>query len=177
MNTKQIISGFPAPGHDHGLCTDDLVARAERVCSRRGSRLTGLRRNVLKAVAQSHEAAGAYDIIERLAASGARPAPMTVYRALDFLASHGLVHKIESRNAFVACSHGQHEGEAVLLVCDNCGVVAEFEAKSSIEALAAAARVSGFRPRRTIVELLGRCVGCGGAEATKNAGTELLAEA
>jgi Fur family transcriptional regulator, zinc uptake regulator len=164
MNSKPPSGGFLAADHDHDACTGDLVARAERVCARRGSRLTGLRRKVLVAVARSHEAAGAYDIIERLAASGRRPAPMSIYRALDFLASHGLVHKIESRNAFVACSHGQHEGEAVLLVCDGCGAVAEFEAAASMAALADAARVTGFRPRRTVVELLGRCLGCAGAE-------------
>ena len=73
------------------------------------------------------QAAGAYDIIERMAEQGPRPAPITVYRALDFLAAHGLVHKIESRNAFVACSHS-HEGEpAALLVCEACGTVAELD--------------------------------------------------
>ena len=97
MNSKPLPGGFLAADHDHDACTGDLVARAERVCARRGSRLTSLRRKVLVAVARSHEAAGAYDIIERLAAAGPPPAPMSVYRALDFLASHGLVHKIESR--------------------------------------------------------------------------------
>jgi len=52
----------------------------------------------------------------------------------------------------------------VLMVCDGCGAVAEFEAAASMAALADAARGTGFRPRRTVVELLGRCLGCAGAE-------------
>jgi Fur family zinc uptake transcriptional regulator len=92
---------FLDPHHDHAHCTADLIARAERTCERRGSKLTGQRREILASVAQSHSAVGAYDIIERMAEHGPRPAPITVYRALDFLLAHGLVHKIESRNAFV----------------------------------------------------------------------------
>ena len=76
---------FPDPHHDHAHCKADLIARAERTCARRGSKLTGQRRDVLACVAQGHEAVGAYDIIERMAEHGARPAPITVYRALEFL--------------------------------------------------------------------------------------------
>ncbi len=111
------ITAFPEPGHDHSHCTRELLERAERVCLGAGARLTPLRRKVLRSVADSHRASGAYDIIERLAKTGPRPAPISIYRALEFLRGHGLVHKIESRNAFVACTHGEHDGDAVLLIC------------------------------------------------------------
>jgi len=151
------------PRHDHSHCTADLIARAERTCARRGSRLTGQRRDVLCCVAQGHAAVGAYDIIERMAALGPRPAPITVYRALDFLQAHGLVHKIESRNAFVACSH-PHEGEpAALLICGRCGVVSEIDVPEVFAAVAAAARAQGFGPGRTVIEMTGTCGPCGGA--------------
>src|SRR5687767_5816975 len=119
---------FPAPHHNHAECTADLLSRAERVCERRGSRLTDGRRDVLACVASSHSVAGAYDIIERMAAQGPRPAPITIYRALDFLLAHGLVHKIESRNAFVACSHPHGDEPAALLICEGCGMVSELDA-------------------------------------------------
>ena len=56
----------------------------------------------------------------------ARPAPITVYRALDFLRDNGLVHRIESRNAFVACVNN-HGGDdlVVFLICERCGAVGE----------------------------------------------------
>jgi Fur family transcriptional regulator, zinc uptake regulator len=151
---------FPDPRHNHDHCTSDLVKRAERICERRGSRLTTQRRDVLDCVAQSHQAAGAYEIIERMAANGPRPAPITVYRALDFLLAHGLVHKIESRNAFIACSHA-HEGEpAALLICEGCGTVAELDAPDTFQALERQAAGQGFEAQRAIIELSGRCQHC-----------------
>lgn len=151
---------FPAPHHDHAECTADLLSRAEQTCERRGSRLTGQRRDVLNCVAASHSAVGAYDIIERMADHGPRPAPITVYRALDFLLAHGLVHKIESRNAFVACSQS-HEGRpAALLVCERCGIVAELDAPDVFARLKTAAEGQGFAPARTVIEMAGLCAAC-----------------
>jgi Fur family zinc uptake transcriptional regulator len=159
-----IVTGmsFPEPHHNHSHCKAELLSRAERTCERRGSRLTGQRRDVLNCVAQSHSAVGAYDIIERMAARGPRPAPITVYRALDFLEAHGLVHKIESRNAFVACTHA-HDGEpAALLVCEACGLVAELTVPPVFAVLEKAARIQGFAPRRMVVEVAGTCSQCQG---------------
>ena len=153
---------FPAPSHNHAKCTAELLARAERCCERRGSRLTGQRRDVLSCVAQSHAAVGAYDIIERMAGRGARPAPITVYRALEFLEAHGLVHKVESRNAYVACSHPHDGAPAALLVCDHCGLVAELDVPPVFGALEAASEARGFHVRRSVVELSGACGNCRG---------------
>ena len=157
------VMTFPNPQHDHAHCTANLITRAERTCERRGSRLTGQRRNVLTCVAQSHSAVGAYDVIERMAERGARPAPITVYRALDFLLAHGLVHKIESRNAFVACSHA-HEGQpAALLICEICGTVAELDVSGIFEMLSLAALAQNFHPARAVIEMSGTCGPCAGA--------------
>ena len=151
---------FPEPHHNHAKCTADLISRAERTCERRGSRLTGQRRDILNCVAQSHSAMGAYDIIARMSERGTRPAPITVYRALDFLLAHGLVHKIESRNAFVACSHA-HEGEpAAMLICENCGLVAEVDMPDAFALLKSAARGQGFTDRQSVVEITGICSRC-----------------
>jgi Fur family zinc uptake transcriptional regulator len=155
---------FHDPAHDHDHCTSELIARAEQLCARRGTRLTPQRRDVLVCVSESHAAAGAYQIIERMAERGQRLAPIAVYRALDFLASHGLVHKIESRNAFVACSHG-HEGRpAALLVCEDCGEVAELDAPETFAALARETAQSGFAASHTVIEIGGRCGPCAGRQ-------------
>ena len=146
--------------HDHAHCTAELLARAERTCERRGSRLTDQRRDVLNCVAQSHSAVGAYDIIERMADLGPRPAPITVYRALDFLEAHGLVHKIESRNAFIACTHAHDGRPAAMLVCEACGLVEELDATEALSSLQAAAVAEGFKLRRSVVELTGTCAAC-----------------
>src|SRR6478736_321088 len=118
-------SVFPAPDHDHGRCASAAIAHAEMLCAARAQRLTPMRRHVLEALLGSHRPLGAYEIIERLARHG-RPAPITVYRALDFLRDNGLVHRIESRNAFVACVHNHLSGDLVVfLICERCGAVGE----------------------------------------------------
>src|SRR5579863_9064435 len=114
---------FPAPDHDHGSCASTAIAHAEALCAARAQRLTPMRRHVLEALLASHRPLGAYEIMERLADDG-RPAPITVYRALDFLRDNGLVHRIESRNAFVACVHSHPSAEPVVfLICERCGAV------------------------------------------------------
>ena len=95
---------FHAPDHDHERCTADALAHAEARCAQRSQRLTPIRRQVLEVLLGSHKPLGAYEIMDRAAADGTRPAPITIYRALDFLRDNGLVHRIESRNAFVALS-------------------------------------------------------------------------
>lgn len=163
------LPSFAAPGHDHGACADAVIERAEALCAARGARLTDIRRQVLSALAADHAPAGAYDVIGRLSARGAKPpAPITVYRALDFLLAHGLAHRIESRNAYVACSRdhgGAESGPVVFLICETCGSVGEAASPDFSEALDALARASDFRPRAPVIELSGECAHCRAAEA------------
>src|ERR1700678_777705 len=101
MMTTKAQAVFPAPDHDHDTCTSAAIAHAEELCAARSQRLTPMRRHVLEALLASHKPLGAYEIMDRLSDQG-RPAPITVYRALEFLRHNGFVHRIESRNAFVA---------------------------------------------------------------------------
>lgn len=153
---------FPDPHHDHRQCLGDLLGRADRLCVRRGARLTLKRRQVLAAVAEGHAAVGAYEIIERLSTEGPRPAPITVYRALEFLLAHGLVHRIESRSAFVACSHAHDGAPAALLICETCDMVAELDVPGPVAALETQAQAQGFRSQRMVIEMNGRCGHCAG---------------
>lgn len=140
------------------------MEHAEALCAARGQRLTRLRRQVLETLAGSHRTLGAYEIMDRMAERGPRPAPITVYRALDFLLEHGLVHRIESRNAFLACI-GQHGAESasttVFLICERCGAVGETSSGGVAETLQAAARAAGFTPKTRVIEVTGICAHCG----------------
>jgi Fur family zinc uptake transcriptional regulator len=153
---------FPEPGHDHARCQADAVAYAETLCAERGERLTPTRRLVLEALA-NHRPTGAYEIIDRLAERGPRPAPITVYRALDFLVAQGLVHRIESRNAFVACIHN-HASDAmvVFLICERCGSVGEALSADVTSSLMDAAKNAGFAPKSPVLEITGVCAHCRG---------------
>jgi Fur family zinc uptake transcriptional regulator len=152
---------FHAPDHDHERCTSDAIAYAEAQCAARAQRLTPIRRQVLEALLGSHNPLGAYEIIERMADKKGRPAPITVYRALDFLRENGLVHRIESRNAFVACGHNHaREDPVVFLICESCGAVGEAPGGAVAEALRASSRAAGFSPKTPLVEIVGICAHC-----------------
>ncbi len=146
---------FPAPGHDHDRCTADAMLHAERVCEKRAQKFTPIRRQVLQALLSSHRPLGAYEVIDELAKSMPRP--------LDFLMDNGLVHRIESRNAYLACAH-DHDAAAMVafLICEHCGSVGEIPAAPVAQSLNAAARSSGFTPKLSVVEITGTCAHCQG---------------
>ena len=152
---------FPAPDHDHGRCASDAIAHAEAVCTARKERLTPIRRHVLEALLASHQPLGAYELIDRLAETGARPAPITIYRALDFLREQGFVHRIESRNAFMACGHNHDSGDPVVfLICEKCGAVGEAASAAVAETIKTASRAAGFTPKTPVIEISGICAHC-----------------
>ena len=137
------------------------MAEAEAICLQRGQRLTTMRRKVLDELLASHKPLGAYEIIDRLALRGARPAPITAYRALEFLRENGLVHRIESRNAFIACVHNHAAGELVVfMICEHCGAVGEASSDDLAATLSSAARAAGFSPKSPVIEITGVCTHC-----------------
>jgi Fur family zinc uptake transcriptional regulator len=151
---------FPAPDHNHNNCASSAIAHAEALCATRAQRLTPMRRHVLEALLASHKPLGAYEIMERLGDDG-RPAPITVYRALDFLRDNGLVHRIESRNAFVACVHNHATSDPVVfLICEGCGAVGEAAGGVVAESLRASCRSAGFTPKSPVIEIAGVCSHC-----------------
>lgn len=164
--TPSTDPGFPAPGHDHGPCVKETLARAADAFEAKGLRLTPLRRRVLEEVAASHHAIGAYEILERLARKEeSRLAPISVYRALEALLDMGVVHRLESRNAYFAChaAHGTDGSRQIVLACERCAMVAEVAAPGAFDAIDGAAKTAGFRTTRAMVEVVGLCATCAAA--------------
>jgi Fur family transcriptional regulator, zinc uptake regulator len=151
---------FPAPGHDHQHCMASVLATAERLCAQRQVRLTAQRRCVLEIVAASHSAIGAYEIMDRLGTQRRRPAPISVYRALDFLMAQRLVHRLASRNAYVACRAPRAAHGAQFLICEGCGAIGELCDETVESAVAKAAQIAGFAVTRQLIEVAGLCAHC-----------------
>lgn len=141
--------------HDHSHCE----GHGEHT---HGLRLTAGRRAILDLLCAEAKPMGAYDMIEKLAASGGkRLAPISVYRALDFLLENGLVHRLSSKNAYLACGHHHGANEPlVFLICDSCGAVSERTSSSLGHALDAIAGDADFSRRGQVVEVTGLCTGC-----------------
>ena len=118
---------------------------------------------VFDALSASEAPLSAYTILDKLRGDGFR-APLQVYRALDKLLDLGLVHRLESISAFVACSHpdegGCTHGLTAFTICERCGRVTEFHDPVIEERLGAFARDRSFTPGKTTIEIRGRCAGC-----------------
>lgn len=153
---------FPAPDHDHRFCVARILATAEHLCAERAVRLTAQRRRVLEIVSASHTAIGAYAIMDKLGGGRGRPAPISIYRALDFLMTQNFVHRLASRNAYVACSTPRAAHGAQFLICERCGTIAELSDSAVDEAIIEAAKHARFAVTRRLVEVAGICAYCSG---------------
>ncbi|EIC22204.1 transcriptional repressor [Thiorhodovibrio frisius] len=150
---------------------DRMLQLAERRCHQQGARLTARRRRVLEILCQSERPLSAYQILEELR-DGAPLAPPTVYRALDFLLEQGLIHKLETLHAFVGCNHPDHPHASQFLICADCGGVTEIEDASLSDSVQVAASRSGFKPRRSVVEVLGLCAYCSETQRVASTASE-----
>ncbi len=116
---------------------------------------------VFEALIAADAPLGAYGILDALRDDGLR-APLQVYRALDKLVAEGLVHRLESINAFVACSHPHDHRTRVIAfaICGVCGQVSEFSDEAVETRLGSWASDHGFRPDKTVIEIRGTCSDC-----------------
>lgn len=157
--TTTVIAPFHGP-HNHDTCLDEALRVAEESCASRGLRLTPLRRQVLELIWQTHKPQGAYDVLAGLERRGRRPAPPTAYRALEFLERAGLIHRIESLNAYVGCADPKRHHFGQFFICDRCAAVAEVRDPSLTRKLSRNADELGFTPRDQTVEIRGLCQEC-----------------
>lgn len=120
-----------------------------------GERFTPLREHVLELIITDGRAIKAYDLLDRLSPDLGSPKPPTVYRALEFLSKHGLIHRVEALNAFIACEH-THEGHlAEFFICEKCQIVEERHAHDHADC-----KPEGFLINRSVVEHYGQCGRC-----------------
>ena len=144
------------------MCISNAIHHAERVCDANGTRLTPTRKKVLQLIWESHQAAKAYDLLEKIKPSLRGATPMTIYRALQFLQGQGLIHRVETLNAYVGCAHRnarQHEAQ-LLLICERCLQIEEEPANDLMEALEQEVGKHGFLAKRKTIEIYGACSAC-----------------
>ncbi|MEQ8434206.1 MAG: Fur family transcriptional regulator [Oceanicaulis sp.] len=134
--------------------TPDALSTAERYCARRKLSLTPVRRRVLELLIEAGGPVKAYDLLAALKPNGGAQPP-TIYRALEFLTSAGLAHKVEALNAYTACLHGADDGAAQFFICESCGAVEERHTHAEPRNTP-----QGFAVARSVVEHYGLCAAC-----------------
>ena len=146
--------------HDHKKCVSEALGTAEHSCVVRGVQLTPIRHQVLELIWDSHKAVKAYELLDRIKPLQNAAKPATIYRALDFLIEQGLIHRVESLNAFVGCSCSGHQHEQLLLICNNCQEVEERSAPEVMQALSLEIKQADFIVHSKAIEIHGICAKC-----------------
>ena len=151
---------FHAQSHNHTHCIDNALEKAFSLCQQQNLRFTPIRQRVLELVWKSHQPIVAYDILENLREIKTNAQAPTVYRALEFLLEHGLVHKIESLNAFVGCDHPDKTHVSQFLICSNCGQTIELDDALIQQTIEQQATKTGFKISKQTIEINGLCPSC-----------------
>lgn len=149
-----------ASEHDHGECVSEALDTAEHLCVERGVQLTPVRHKVLELIWESHKAVKAYDLLDRLKLLQQTAKPATIYRALDFLIEQGLIHRVESLNAFIGCRCSGRQHEQLLLICKQCEEVEERSAAAVMQALSQELGQADFAVHSKAIEVHGICAKC-----------------
>jgi Fur family zinc uptake transcriptional regulator len=122
--------------------------------------MTRQRRAVLGKLLAEKRPLSAYESRDMLRPDDPSATPASVYRCLDFLVEHGLVHRLESTKSFLACEHPDHPHAAQFLICRQCGTVVEAEDKRVAAATESLGHRLGFQLDHRSVELTGICPMC-----------------
>ena len=163
--TMATNSAFTSHNHQH--CVKDALNTAALLCRNKGARLTPLRSQVLQLVWTSHKPLGAYALMDLLKQAqmeqGGKTksvAPPTIYRALDFLLEHGLVHRINSLNAFIGCCEPSQSHCGQFFICSNCENTEEVLSPPLAKAISNSANTAGFTVEHEVIEIVGLCPQC-----------------
>jgi Fur family zinc uptake transcriptional regulator len=122
-------------------------------------KLSRTQSEILSCLRNSGEPLSAYAILDRVRKSGISHPP-TVYRALNDLMKKGMVHRLESRSAFVACGHGACDGKFAFAICRACDKVVEILLPDKDQAMLLGLAPKEISPEQVTVEIAGLCEDC-----------------
>ena len=116
---------------------------------------------VLEIIIKAKEPLKAYSILYNVQKRGIK-APQQIYRALDKLIEIGKIHKIESRNAFVACKNSNCEisNATAFSICEKCEKVTEINNSNLSKYLTNFEDDTGMKYKKYNLEFFGVCRRC-----------------
>ena len=145
---------------NHNTCIDTALTKAKFICEDKGLRLTKIREFILKTVWENHKPTKAYELLDKITGLDYSPEPPTVYRALDFLLNNGFIHRINSLNAFVGCSHPLKHSECYFMICKTCNEIKECCDEKITNAIRKTLDANQFSHKNIAIEISGECYEC-----------------
>ena len=112
-------------------------------------------------IEKAKEPLKAYSILFNVQKKGIK-APLQVYRALDKLVEIGKIHKVESRNAFIACKSSSCEisKATAFSICTKCENVSEINNPKLSKYLTNFEDDTGMKYNKYNLEFFGLCKKC-----------------
>lgn len=145
------------PGLEFPRDPTNALVEGRRRCEAAGERWTPPRHRTYELLLAAPGPMKAYDLLREYQPGSGATKPPTIYRSLDFLMALGLVHKVQTLSAYVACAQGAREHSAGFLICDCCGRVDELD--EDLATLTDDAR-HGYAVESVRLEISGRCPDC-----------------
>ena len=124
-------------------------------------KLTINQQTVLTLLEGSKEPLKAYAILFDIQKKGIK-SPLQVYRALDKLIEIGRVHKIESKNSYIACNNTDCSSKTStsFLICELCDDVTELKKNNLSMYFSKQSEKSNFKYSKHNLEIYGECKTC-----------------
>jgi Fur family transcriptional regulator, zinc uptake regulator len=137
-----------------------ILTEAADLCEVKGLKYTIGRGQVLELLSKADKALTAYELLELLKDSQPKAKPPTIYRALEFWIEAGIIHRLDSNNTFVVCEQPGEAHIAQMLICNQCGHVAELCADAIAKQLRIQAQQQNFKVDKLVIETHGFCESC-----------------
>ena len=145
---------------NHASFISNAKSRFESHLKSKGKSLGRNDEPILSLLLANHRAFGAYEIVEQLSKMGKRVQAVQVYRSLEKLIEFGAVHKLRTKNAFVACFEDGVCNSQQFFICDVCDDVSEIQSQTLDNTIQDAARRRDFSVKLPSIEILGVCSEC-----------------
>lgn len=125
-------------------------------------KITPLRKEILNIVLSSKIPLSAYEILHKLRKKRPKAEPPTVYRVLDYLTSHQLIHRIDSSNKYMGCSQVENptEHQGILFSCKKCLNSFEFTDAALLLYIKNFCKKNHLLMDSSLIEVKGACKKC-----------------
>jgi Fur family zinc uptake transcriptional regulator len=146
--------------NQHKQCVSKAKIRFNNRLKQYGQSIGTYDEPVMELLLSDHRCLSAYDIADKVSEAGKRVQPVQIYRSLEKLMNLGVVHRISTKNSYIACYEEGDCKTGQFLICTECKKVKEVESNLIENEITASAEKNRFLITSQTIEVLGLCAKC-----------------
>lgn len=146
--------------NQHKQCVSKAKIRFNNRLKQYGQSIGTYDEPVMELLLSDHRCLSAYDIADKVSEAGKRVQPVQIYRSLEKLMNLGVVHRISTKNSYIACYEEGDCKTGQFLICTECKKVKEVESNLIENEITASAEKNRFSITSQTIEVLGLCAKC-----------------